>query len=478
MSTSTNSAAVSDLQHHSNNNSNSSSSNNNNNSLAVICISAIKQEEGSNPRPSMAAQPLSSRPPAVSMNPGPSPYHSQEMEMEKEKEKHNKKGRSKNWTRQETLKLIRHRTELEPRFARTGRKSELWDEISEALKRENICRDAQQCRDKWEKLMASYKEVRDGLRQRDDNPFFDELDPLLSVKSATAKQKDKEALAPVNRNSSGDNNFPSDDEETAEEGSPPTPKRRKAAGGYVMAAEVEAVTELLESLVSRQQQFFAELLDSMDRKEQMREQIRQEKEEKWRAEERAQRCIFHNAMIVLTKKLMDGSGGLEPLGFEFGAGLKNSQQFDGGSGNGGSGVGVSIPGSVMRHHHQVDGGRAAAGGGGRADGDGGGGGVVTVCMVPKKRSKNWKRVEVLQLIKFRAEMEARFAKSTRRAALWDELAELLGAEGIKRDGKQCREKWDKLMAEFKDVSDGKRDRSESPYFTELTSFVGRSAEAG
>lgn len=475
MSTTTNSAAVSDLQHHSNNNSNSSSNNNDNNSLAVICISAIKQEEGSNPRHSMAAQPVSSRPPAGSLSPGPSPYHSREMEMEKDKEKHNKKGRSKNWTRQETLKLIRHRTELEPRFARTGRKSELWDEISEALKRENINRDAQQCRDKWEKLMASYKEVRDGLRQRDDNPFFDELDPLLSVKSATAKQKDKEAPTHVNRNSSGDNNFPSDDEETAEEGSPPTPKRRKAEGGYMMTAEVEAVTELLESLVSRQQQFFAELLDSMDRKEQMREQIRQEKEEKRREEERAQRSMFHNAVIVLTKRLMDGSGCPEPLGFELGTGVKNSQQFDGGSGNGGTGVGLPIPGSVLRHHHQFDGGGGrAAGGVGVADGSGGGG-VVNVCMVPKKRSKNWKRVEVLQLIKFRAEMEARFAKSTRRAALWDELAELLGAEGIKRDGKQCREKWDKLMAEFKDVSDGKRDRSESPYFAELTSIVGRSA---
>jgi hypothetical protein len=51
-------------------------------------------------------------------------------------------------------------------------------------------------------------------------------------------------------------------------------------------------------------------------------------------------------------------------------------------------------------------------------------------------------------------------------------------QGIKRDGKQCREKWDKLMAEYKDVSDGKRDQQESPYFAELTSILGRSAEAG
>jgi hypothetical protein len=97
---------------------------------------------------------------------------------------------------------------------------------------------------------------------------------------------------------------------------------------------------------------------------------------------------------------------------------------------------------------------------------------------PKRRSKNWKRAEVLQLIKLRGEMEGRFGKSTRHAPLWDELAELLSVQGIKRDGKQCREKWDKLMAEYKDVSGGKRDQRESPYFAELTSILGRFSEAG
>ena len=85
---------------------------------------------------------------------------------------------------------------------------------------------------------------------------------------------------------------------------------------------------------------------------------------------------------------------------------------------------------------------------------------------------------MLQLIKLRGEMDARFAQMTRRVALWDELAELLLVQGIKRDGKQCREKWDKLVAEYKDVNDGKRDQRESPYYTELTAILGRPSEAG
>jgi adenosyl cobinamide kinase/adenosyl cobinamide phosphate guanylyltransferase len=366
-----------------------------------------------------------------------------EAEEERKRAAEHKKQRSKNWTRAETLKLIRLRAEMEPRFARSGRKSELWEEIAESLRRESVARDAQRCRDKWEKLTASYKEVRDGQRNRQDFPFFDELDPLLSLKPQKAAAAAAAAAAAVNFVSAETpSNFPTDDEMT-EEGSP-AGKRRKTTPRGLTATDLDAVRELLESLVNRQQRFFVDLLESIERKEEIRERIRQEKEEKWRAEERAQRCLFNNAMIVLAKKLVDGDPGF--CGFE---------EFK---------PKPTTGGSEQTDH---DAGAAAL------TVVGGGGG-------PKKRSKNWKRAEVLRLIKFRAEMESRFAKSARRAALWEELAELLGAEGIKRDGKQCREKWDKLMAEFKDVSDGKRDRSESPYYAELTATVGpgRSAEAG
>ena len=68
-------------------------------------------------------------------------------------------------------------------------------------------------------------------------------------------------------------------------------------------------------------------------------------------------------------------------------------------------------------------------------------------------------------------MESRFLQSTRRAGLWEEMGEKLASMGIQRDGKQCREKWDKLMAEYKDVIDGRKDREESPYFKELSTFM-------
>lgn len=358
----------------------------------------------------------------------------------KQRESHKK--RSKNWTRPESLLLIRLRTQLEPRFAKSGRKTELWDEIAESLQKENYTRDAQQCRDKWEKLTAGYKEVRDGVKDREDNPFYDELHSLLSGKSMKRdREKEREDYSKeqgsvrelptaLEEQKLDPPKLHEEDEERADE-EPARKKTRK----YISITDMEAVQSVLETVITRQQIFFRELLDAMERKEQMREQLRQEKEDKWRAEERAQRGVFNNAMIVLTQKL---------VGEQIGASLLAHPSAP-------TAKAEPPPPSV-----------------GSPEGHQG---------VPKRRSKNWKRAEVLQLIKLRGEMDSRFAHSTRRAALWDELAERLLGQGIKRDGKQCREKWDKLMAEYKDVTDGKRDQRESPYYSELTSILGQPVEA-
>ncbi|KAG6544962.1 hypothetical protein Mapa_013654 [Marchantia paleacea] len=209
-------------------------------------------------------------------------------------------------------------------------------------------------------------------------------------------------------------------EEADEKETKPPPRKKKRGNNNVQS--------LLEAVIARQQKFFSDLLESIERKEQIREQIRQEKEDKWRAEERAQLGVFNNAMLVLTQELVGGDRGSNSI------------------------MPLTLTGSVV--------GSPEAG-----------------SIGPKRRSKNWKSSEVLQLIKLRGEMEIRFAKCTKRAGLWDELAEGLAALGVKRDGKQCREKWDKLTAEYKDVVDGKRDQNESPYFAELTDILGRAVAA-
>lgn len=369
-------------------------------------------------------------------NYGPKQEGQGEVEDDRKREREHKK-RSKNWTRVESLKLIRARAGMDERFTKTGRKGALWDEIAQNIQDAGFSRDAQQCKDKWEKLVAGYKEVRDGTRDRDDHPFYDELHPLLSWKphrkegNLSADPVDikrvevevvrahKEAEVPCCAANGGSPVELREDQREDDS----SPRKRKRESEQFSLTDLGVVQELLESVITRQQRFFKDLLDALERKEQLREQIRHEREEKWRAEERAQRFAFNDTMVVLTQRLLGERAA--------------------------AGTGTATTSAPM---------------------------VVDQPGGTKKRSKNWKRTEVLQLIRCRRDMEDKFSKSTRRAGLWEELAEKLGSAGIKRDGKQCREKWDKLMAGYKDVSDGRKDQDESPYFSELTAFMGKTVE--
>ncbi|GLJ06882.1 hypothetical protein SUGI_0051190 [Cryptomeria japonica] len=70
-------------------------------------------------------------------------------------------------------------------------------------------------------------------------------------------------------------------------------------------------------------------------------------------------------------------------------------------------------------------------------------------------------------------MHREFAESRQRGLLWDRVADCVMAQGINRDAKQCRDKWDKLIAEYKRVVDYKKDACLSPFFAELEAILGR-----
>ncbi|KAH7315274.1 hypothetical protein KP509_21G042300 [Ceratopteris richardii] len=350
--------------------------------------------------------------------------------------KRDHKKRSKNWIAHETEKLIRARTDLDERFRNSGRKAPLWEEIAQTLQKADVSRDGQQCKDKWEKLTASYKEVREGARDKDDLPFYNEIHQILSNKlerkengmledGADVNKRDKRELGNdhVTPNYPGVGPYRTVPECNVQNEEFVFTKKRKRDPENFSLTDISVVQELLETILSTQQQLFKNLLDAVEKKECMREQIRQQREDIWRAEERAHRYTFNNTMIILIQKLL----GERPPGVA---------------------TTVSTPT------------------------------VMTPTVLPtstfgssKKRSKNWKRTEVYQLIHVRKEMEDKFARSSRRAGLWEEVGSKLASLSIKRDGKQCREKWDKLMAGYKDVVDGKREKDESPYYTELCSYM-------
>eukprot|EP00250_Pteridium_aquilinum_P018000 c2388_g1_i1 orf=457-1509(+) len=245
-------------------------------------------------------------------------------EDEGRREREHKK-RSKNWTRPETLKLIKERSDFDVKFGRTGRKAELWDAIAESLQRESFARDGQQCKDKWEKLSAGYKEVKDGIRDKEDFPYYEELH-MLSFERLKRRHQEKEigldflkekqdvcSIDELELELGGE--FTStlaacvdaQPKQSSDEQIPSNKERKELKN--VAAIELSAVQELMERMLAKQQKIFVDLLNAVERREQAKEQIRQEREDRWRAEERAQRHVLNNAMVLLAQKFLDEHSG-------------------------------------------------------------------------------------------------------------------------------------------------------------------------
>lgn len=226
------------------------------------------------------------------------------------------KKRSKNWTRMETLKLIKERSGIDVQFGRSGRKAELWDAIAESLQREGFVRDAQQCKDKWEKLSAGYKEVREGVRDKADFPYHDELHMLCferSKREERAKEvgfdlvKEKQEVGCVSDlelEQGGE--FASTFTAHADTRLKESREKQMKDYEHISAIDLSAVQELMETLLAKQQKFLVDLLNAVERREQEKEKIRQDREDKWRAEERAQRRVLNNTMVLLAQKLLEG----------------------------------------------------------------------------------------------------------------------------------------------------------------------------
>nr|DAD44340.1 TPA_asm: hypothetical protein HUJ06_002569 [Nelumbo nucifera] len=236
--------------------------------------------------------------------------------------------------------------------------------------------------DKWEKFTAGYKEVRESIRDKENYLFYNELDPLLSGK---AQRRETLIRTQLRRQCQGielpreiemeirggeDEFIRSDGEDTEEDTNEFPGKKQQRSLNFRNDEMIKAFKDLFDSFLARQSRFFVVLLESMEWREKIREKIRLEREEKWREEDRQHRLMFQNAMTLFMKKIVH-------------EGVRCTSDSA-------PCHHVNLPASTPIAETAV----TTAGGGG---GSGGG-------SAARKRSKNWKRAEVLLLIKVRTEM--------------------------------------------------------------------------
>ncbi|GMJ02398.1 hypothetical protein HRI_003909000 [Hibiscus trionum] len=86
-------------------------------------------------------------------------------------------------------------------------------------------------------------------------------------------------------------------------------------------------------------------------------------------------------------------------------------------------------------------------------------------------SSRWPKVEIEALIKLRTELDSKYEDSGPKGALWEEISAAMKSLGYNRNAKRCKEKWENINKYFKKVKESKKKRPEDsktcPYFHQL-----------
>uniref|UniRef100_A0ACD5WT47 Uncharacterized protein n=1 Tax=Avena sativa TaxID=4498 RepID=A0ACD5WT47_AVESA len=164
--------------------------------------------------PAGAPSPISSRPPA------PAQGHNQQQQTEElgaavsgsgsgsidghesglageEGERGGSSSAGNRWPRQETLALLKIRSEMDAAFREAALKGPLWEEVSRRLAEMGHSRSAKKCREKFENVDKYYRRTKDGRTGRGDGKtyrFFTELEALHGT-AATASPRPRTPVA-------------------------------------------------------------------------------------------------------------------------------------------------------------------------------------------------------------------------------------------------------------------------------------------
>ncbi|XWS24965.1 hypothetical protein CRYUN_Cryun27aG0030100 [Craigia yunnanensis] len=86
-------------------------------------------------------------------------------------------------------------------------------------------------------------------------------------------------------------------------------------------------------------------------------------------------------------------------------------------------------------------------------------------------SSRWPKVEVEALIKLRTSLDIKYQDSGPKGPLWEEISAAMKKLGYNRNAKRCKEKWENINKYFKKVKESSKKRPEDsktcPYFHQL-----------
>ncbi|GMJ13726.1 GT2-LIKE 1, GT-2-like 1 [Hibiscus trionum] len=428
------------------------------------------------------------------------------------------------WPRQETLALLKIRSDMDAVFRDATVKGPLWEDVSRKLAEVGYRRSAKKCKEKFENVHKYYKRTKDGRTGRQDGKsykFFTQLEafhttsatasldvppisvgipmPLSSFKippTSTAATIPMPVPAPPitttgtatpfgisfsSNSSSSSQGFEDGDEPSDIAGTSRKRKRHSSSreGGSISSSRrkmMEFFQGLMKQVVQKQEALQQMFLEAIEK----REQDRMIREETWKRQELARLAREHE--LIAQERALASSRDAAILSF--------LQKITGQT--------IQLPPAVpppqtqpaaqvvspptpipaaaapppqqrQQQQHQQQPIPAEV-----------------IMAIPEQKvapqkigggesmepaSSRWPKAEVVALINLRSGLESRYQEGGPKGPLWEEISAGMNKMGYKRSAKRCKEKWENINKYFKKVKESKKQRPEDaktcPYFHQL-----------
>ncbi|KAL6498048.1 hypothetical protein OROGR_028445 [Orobanche gracilis] len=383
------------------------------------------------------------------------------------------------WPRDETLALLRIRSDMDLAFRDSSLKAHLWDEASRKLGELGYKRSAKKCKEKFENIYKYHRRTKDGRSSKQagrNYRFFEQLELFnkqFSVPSTPVNQTPSYAMEaqvtttstpttnvlptpiscgqdftmPCAYNQDGFDEFTSASTSTASSAG-------KESEGSVMRKRgvADYLERLMKDILEKQQDLQNTFLEAIEKCEKDRiareeawkaqEMARIQKEQEFLDQERAIAAAKDAAVLAFLQKIAQKKTlPLPPHVPEILNPLLDKLSEKQGN--------ISEKFSYLQQNSAVD-------------------------NITHTSSSRWPKAEVEALIMLKTDLDLKYQDNGPKGPLWEEISSCMKKLGYNRNSKRCKEKWENINKYYKRVKESNKKRPHDsktcPYFNMLESL--------
>ncbi|KAL0701985.1 hypothetical protein Bca4012_058107 [Brassica carinata] len=418
------------------------------------------------------------------------------------------------WPRQETVALLKIRSDMGIAFRDASVKGPLWEEVSRKMGELGYIRNAKKCKEKFENVYKYHKRTKEGRTGKSEGKtyrFFDQLEALETHHQQQQQQQQPQTqtqppLRPHNNNNNNNSSmfstpppvttimppttnittpsfpnisgdFLSDDNSTSSSSSYSTSSDVDIGGGGRKKKRKrkwkEFFERLMKQVVDKQEELQRQFLEAVEK----REHERMVREESWRAQEIARVNREHD--ILAQERSMSAAKDAAVMAFlqKFSEKPNPHHQAQPNAQPQQPQTQPARPQTQVNNNNNqqqqmpqtpqpplpqpID----------TAKTDNGDQNMTTPVSASAVSSSRWPKVEIEALIKLRTNLDSKYLENGPKGPLWEEISAGMRRLGFNRNSKRCKEKWENINKYFKKVKESNKKRPQDsktcPYFHQL-----------